>query len=116
MELLEYLLFNFNSVSENTVKVLEKLFEKIKDDESVKEEYKKEIYLALGCAKGYTEYKTKELAKTLGVTKTAIKYMINNLLKDDKIEVIKERNISFLKPNISSIETFSEDFEEDSLL
>lgn len=101
MELLEYVLFNFNCISENTVSILQGLFNRVESDDSIKEEYKKEIYSALCCARGYTLYKSKELAKALGVTKGSIKYMVDKLAEEKKLEVVKEYNISYLKPIVS---------------
>lgn len=115
MELLEYVLFNFNCVSENTVSILQGLFDRVQNDDDIKEDYKKEIYSALCCARGYTLYKSKELAKALGVTKGSIKYMVDKLVEEKKLEVIKEYNISYLKPIISfdfTLESEAEEVEE----
>lgn len=52
---------------------------------------------ALGKANGYTEYIKKDLAIKLGLTKTAVKYLVEELLKEEEIEVIKYENITFLR-------------------
>lgn len=98
MPLLEYVNYNFMQKNDNVIMILENLISEIENDENVKEEYKRSIYIAYGCAKGYTEYKAKELAQCLGVSKTAIKYMSDNLQKENKIQLIKERNVTFIKP------------------
>lgn len=100
MELLEYVNFNFLQKNDYVVEILEDLMKSLEEDENVKEEYKRTICVASGCAKGYTEYKAKELAKLLGVTKTAIKYMCDTLLEEKKIILIKDRNVTFIKPVI----------------
>lgn len=51
----------------------------------------------LGKANGYTEYIRQDLAIKLGLTKTAVKYLVGELLKEGCIEVIKYDNITFLK-------------------
>jgi len=52
---------------------------------------------ALGKANGYTEYIRQDFAIKLGLTKTAVKYLVNELLKEEQIEVVKYENITFLR-------------------
>lgn len=52
---------------------------------------------ALGKANGYTEYIRQDFAVKLGLTKTAVKYLVNELLKEEQIEVVKYENITFLR-------------------
>lgn len=52
---------------------------------------------ALGKANGYTEYIRQDFAVNLGLTKTAVKYLVNELLKEEQIEVVKYENITFLR-------------------
>lgn len=98
MELLEYVLYNYNQKNNLVVDVLSPVIEAVAKSEDVDENIKREAYRALGIAKGYTEYKAKELAGILGVSKTAIKFMTNSLVEEGKIELVKENNITFLNP------------------
>ncbi|MDI2978732.1 hypothetical protein QJL31_11315 [Clostridioides difficile] len=54
-------------------------------------------------AEGYTEYKIKDLAINLNVSKTAIKYMLKSLLEENKIELLKINNTTFIIPIIENI-------------
>lgn len=97
MELLEYVNYNYKQKNDNAVRLIEESIELIRNEESIPEEVRKKIYTALGYAKGYTEYKTKELSNILGVSKTAIKFMTNKLLEEKIIELVKENNVTFIK-------------------
>lgn len=98
MELLEYLLYNYGQKNDMIANSLDNVVEKINLNESVDDDIKRELYISLGLAKGYTEYRIKELATILGVSKSAIKYMTNTLLEEKKITMLKENNITFLVP------------------
>ena len=49
-------------------------------------------------AKGYTEYKRKQIANDIGVSKTAVKFMVDNLIAENKIKLVKENNVTFIVP------------------
>lgn len=98
MELLEYILYNYNQKNDLVVETLLPVIDSIIKSTDIDESLKRETYKALGMARGYTEYKAKELAIILGVSKTAIKFMTNSLIEDGKLELVKENNITFLNP------------------
>lgn len=98
MEIFEYFEYIFRQKNEAIAKILEDTLNKIDEEDEHLSSIRRDISLALGVSKGYTEYKAKELAETLGVSKTAIKFMINKLKEENKIELIKENNITFIKP------------------
>ena len=98
MELLEYLLYNYGQKNDMIANSLGDVIEKIQLNETVDEEVKRELYISFGMAKGYTEYRIKELATVLGVSKSAIKYMANTFLEENKVGMLKENNITFLVP------------------
>lgn len=98
MELFEYFEYSFRQKNDAISKILEDALSRIDENNEAFTDLKRDISLALGVSKGYTEYKAKELADVLGVSKTAVKYMINKLKEENKIELIKENNITFIKP------------------
>lgn len=98
MELLEFVLYNYNQKNDLVVETLLPVIDAISKSNDIDENLKREAYKALGLARGYTEYKAKELAVILGVSKTAIKFMTNSLIDEGKIELVKENNITFLNP------------------
>lgn len=98
MELLEYVLYNYNQKNDLVVQTLLPVIDVIAQSTDFDETLKREAYKALGMARGYTEYKAKELAGILGVSKTAIKFMTNSLIEEGKLELVKENNITFLNP------------------
>lgn len=101
--LLELVLNNFNKKAiEEVVDSLELICELLKkNSECGVSEILDALYQstkALGLAKGYTEYVKQDLSSKLGVSKTAIKYIINELVKEGKVEVTTIGEIAFLKP------------------
>ena len=93
MELLEYVNYNFMQKNDVVVNILEDLIQDIENkfeiEDKTAEQLRRKIYIAYGCAKGYTEYKTKALANMLGVSKTAVKYMSDKLQEEGTIILIK---------------------------
>lgn len=99
MELLEYVHYNYNQQNKLVSELLQLVIDDINSKEcNVEESTQRNIYIALGVSKGYTEYKTKELTNILGISKTSLKFMTNILIDEGKIELIKENNITFLRP------------------
>lgn len=100
MELKEYLLFNFGQQNEKVVEILTDLYENSKD--SFTEENLIKLIKALNICKGYTEYRVKDIASDLGFTKTKVKYLVKQLIEDDKLELVIVENVTFLKPIIEN--------------
>lgn len=98
MELLEYVMYNYGQKNDRVVETLKLSLTDIIETENIDESIKRNVYVALGIAKGFTEYKGKELANELGVSKSAIKAMTNRLVGENKIELIKENNVTFIVP------------------
>lgn len=96
MELLEYIMFNFGQQNEKAVEILTDLYENSKD--SFNEENLIKLIKALNNCKGYTEYRVKDIANDLGFTKTKVKYLVKQLIEENKIELVVTENVTFLKP------------------
>ena len=96
MELLEYIMFNFGQQNEKTVAILTDLYENSR--ESFSEENLVKLIKALNICKGYTEYRVKDIAEDLGFTKTKVKYLVKQLVEEQKIELVMIENVTFLKP------------------
>ena len=97
MELYEFLLYNYSKKNDDIFNCLDEYKNTLILDEIEKNNLKS-LYIAMGLAKGYTLYQYKKLAKELGITKTALRYMANVLINEGKVEVLKENNITFIKP------------------
>ena len=97
MELLEYLEYHYAQKNSELAEILQKLWNESNDNQ-VPEVISNGILLALRLSQGYTQYNAKLLAQNIGVSKTAIKYMVNKLTEENKIEMIKENNITFIRP------------------
>lgn len=98
MELYEFIEYNYGQKNEAIASKLETALNNIVDNENIDENIKKDIYVALGMAKGYTEYKRKQIANDIGVSKTAVKFMVDNLIAENKIKLVKENNVTFIVP------------------
>lgn len=92
----EYLVYNYHLKNEQIEAKLLILLSKIKD-----EELKREIYQILGLAKGYTEYRLKNISEEIGLTKSRVKTLVKELVAEEKIKFIVENNLTFLCPIIS---------------
>ncbi|MGX9757601.1 hypothetical protein ACWYRQ_15085 [Clostridioides difficile] len=98
MELLELIKYNYSKKNSDISIILKEILNE-ESDIVIKEKLSKLFYMA----EGYTEYKIKDLAINLNVSKTAIKYMLKNLLEDNKIELLKINNTTFIIPIIDNI-------------
>lgn len=96
MELFDYLVFNFAQQNEKTVELLTELLETI-DDKLTLEEHLK-LIKALYYAKGYTLYVVKTMSEELGFTKTKVKYLVKQLIEEEKAEIVVVDEITFIKP------------------
>ena len=96
MELQEYIMFNFGQQNDKAVEILSDLYENHKD--SFTEEELIKLIKALNVCKGYTEYRVKDIANDLGFTKTKVKYFVKQAIEENKIELVVEENVTFLKP------------------
>ncbi|HBF2930549.1 hypothetical protein NBN67_19150 [Clostridioides difficile] len=98
MELLELIKYNYSKKNSDISIILKEILNK-ESDIVIKEKLSRIFYMA----EGYTEYKIKDLAINLNVSKTAIKYMLKSLLKENKIELLKINNTTFIIPIIENI-------------
>ncbi|HBG8470963.1 TPA: hypothetical protein KRH38_003308 [Clostridioides difficile] len=98
MELLELIKYNYSKKNSNISIVLKEILNE-ESDVVIKEKLSRLFYIA----EGYTEYKVKDLAINLNVSKTAIKYMLKSLLEENKIELLKINNTTFIVPIIENI-------------
>lgn len=96
MELQEYIMFNFGQQNDKAIEILTDLYENHKD--SFTEEELAKLVKALNICKGYTEYRVKDIANDLGFTKTKVKYLVKQAIEENKIELVVEENVTFLKP------------------
>jgi DNA-binding MarR family transcriptional regulator len=96
MELLEYIMFNFGQQNERAIGILTDLYENSK--EIFGEEDLIKLVKALNACKGYTEYRVKDIANDLGFSKTKVKYLVKQLIEENKIELVIMENITFIKP------------------
>lgn len=97
MELYEFLLYTYGRKNDDIFTYLNEHKNNLLS-EGTDENTLRSLYIAMGLAKGYTLYQSKKLAKELGVTKTALRYMANSLIDEGKAEILKENNITFIKP------------------
>lgn len=95
MELLEYIMFNFGQQNDKAVEILTEIYN---SKENLDEENVIKIVKALNLCKGYTEYRVKDIANDLGFTKTKVKYLVKQLIDENKIELITIENVTFIKP------------------
>lgn len=98
MNIIDYLLENYNKKNDLLINTLIPIVDSIQENQYIDENIKKEVYKALFIAKGYTEYKCKEISSILDISKTALKYKINKLIYEHKLEIVKYNNVTFLKP------------------
>ncbi|PBF99975.1 hypothetical protein [Clostridioides difficile] len=98
MELLELIKYNYSKKNSDISIILKEILNE-ESDIVIKEKLSKLFYMA----EGYTEYKVKDLAINLNVSKTATKYMLKNLLEENKIELLKINNTTFIIPIIENI-------------
>ncbi|CCL32450.1 TPA: hypothetical protein UL242_002537 [Clostridioides difficile] len=98
MELLELIKYNYSKKNSDISIILKEILNK-ESDIVIKEKLSRIFYMA----EGYTEYKIKDLAINLNVSKTAIKYMLKSLLEENKIELLKINNTTFIIPIIENI-------------
>lgn len=94
-ELLEYFVYNYGKKNEEIVEKLSPIVENIED-----EELKSQLSAILGIAKGYTEYKAKEIAETTGLNRSRVKALIKQLDQEDKIDILVENKITFIIPKL----------------
>lgn len=104
-KLLDIILINYKNKSNadviNSLETSCKLLSSISDKNIIEvEEALYEINRAIGISKGYTEYVKNKLSSDLGISKTAIKYIVKQLINENKIEVVTIGEISFIKPII----------------
>lgn len=95
MELLEYIMYNFGLQNEKAVDILSDLYN---SKENLDEETKIKIIKALNTCKGYTEYRVKDIALDLNFSKTKVKYLVKQLMEENKIELVTVENVTFIKP------------------
>ncbi|EMH2710079.1 MULTISPECIES: hypothetical protein [unclassified Clostridioides] len=98
MELLELIKYNYSKKNSSISIILKEILNE-ESDIVIKEKLSRLFYMA----EGYTEYKVKDLAINLNVSKTATKYMLKNLLEENKIELLKINNTTFIIPIIDNI-------------
>ncbi|MCC0727652.1 hypothetical protein KGF51_14685 [Clostridioides sp. ZZV14-6045] len=98
MELLELIKYNYSKKNSDISIILKEILNK-ESDIVIKEKLSRLFYMT----EGYTEYKIKDLAINLNVSKTAIKYMLKSLLEENKIELLKINNTTFIIPIIENI-------------
>ena len=96
MELFEYFIFNYARQNEKGAELINAIYESLKDN--ISEEDRDNFIRAINICLGYTEYKVKEIANETGFSKTKIKFLVKQLIADNKIELFVIENLTFIKP------------------
>lgn len=101
-EILEYIDYNRKANLFAVDTIIENLKTAIDNfDENTPQEVKIPVIKALGITCGWLEYKVKDFADETGLSKTAVKTQIKQLLEDEIITLYKIENITFILLNKS---------------